>query len=83
MVFSIAEETESAVQNLIKNGDFERFADGVPTNWEIRKKDNSGFEIVKAVEISEGVTKNAVKITTSADNPSNKTEFFYKDTVKI
>ncbi|MBQ3088709.1 MAG: dockerin type I repeat-containing protein [Clostridia bacterium] len=78
-----AEDAAAATDNLLTNGDFESHADGVPTNWEIRTTENTSSEIVEDVEIAEGVTKNAVKFTTTADAPTTRSEFFYTGKVEI
>jgi len=81
----VAEDAAAATEteNLLINGDFESHADGVPTNWEIRTTENTSSEIVEDVEIAEGVTKNAVKFTTTADAPTTRSEFFYTGKVAI
>ncbi len=78
-----AEEAAAASENLLANGDFESYEGTIPTNWQVTTSENATAEIVEDVEIAEGVTKNAVKFTTTADDASKRSNLYYAGAVEI
>ena len=80
---SVGFTVNAEAENLITNGDFEKFTGTTPENWGVGTSQNASAEIVEDVQIAEGVTANAVKFTTTANNNSNRSNLYYTGTVKI
>lgn len=79
----VSAEEAVATENLLKNGNFESYEGTTPTNWNIKPTENATVEIVEDVEIAEGLTANAIKVNTSANNPNKRTDIYYTSTVAI
>ncbi|MBE6761676.1 MAG: hypothetical protein E7551_05265 [Ruminococcaceae bacterium] len=71
----------AATENLIENGDFESYSGTTPTNWFVSGLGDSTAEIVEDVEIAEGVTANAWKLTNGTEN--ERANLVYDGTIAI
>ncbi len=79
----VSAEEAVASENLLVNGNFESYEGTTPTNWVTKASENATVEIVEDVEIAEGLTANAIKVNTSANNPGKRTDIYYSSTVAI
>ena len=84
-VVSAEEATAAATENLIQNGNFESYEGTTPTNWIVRPGSGATAEIVEDVEIAEGVTSNAFKLTTTEapNGETNRSFFVYDGVIEI
>ena len=76
--------TLASADNLFTNGDFTSSTGSTPTGWKLNLVDSAGAsaEIVKNEQIAQGVTKNALKITTTKDT-TDQSAFLYGGKIKI
>ena len=74
----------AADENLITNGDFADYSGGKPTGWNTNFTDASGgaISVQEDVQITDSLTANAVKLTTTGNNTS-KNHFYHTSKIKI